>query len=89
MRRRTTILGLTAIPLAAGQRALAAGPVRIGHVIGGQAASLAAAFEDDLVALGLARGRDFTVQTRFANPDLIAMGDAMRALLPEIDLLVT
>ena len=64
---------------------------RIGQVIGGSADTnghFARALEQRLGELGYRLGGNLVLVTRYANPQLTAMEDAIRSLIAEIDLLV-
>ena len=64
---------------------------RIGQVIGGSAETnghFARALEQRLGELGYRLGGNLVLVTRYANPQLPAMEDAIRSLIAEIDLLV-
>jgi putative ABC transport system substrate-binding protein len=66
-------------------------PWRIGQVIGGSAETnghFARAFEQRLGELGYRLGDNLRLVTRYANPQLTGMQDAIRSLIGEIDLLV-
>ena len=66
-------------------------PWRIGQVIGGSAETnghFARAFEQRLAELGYRLGDNLRLVTRYANPQLTGMQDAIRSLIGEIDLLV-
>src|SRR4051812_19039500 len=92
MRRRIVLAGWTGLLGGTGSRqAGARALVRVGQLVGGpsgRASPLLQELENGLVAAGLIPGRDFAVQTRFAAPDALAMGEVIRTWLPEIDLLV-
>jgi putative ABC transport system substrate-binding protein len=64
---------------------------RIGQVIGGSAETnghFARALEHGLSELGYRLGDNLRLLTRYANPQLSGMQDAIRSLIGEIDLLV-